>query len=365
MKSRQSIAERILADSFGCPSTLSTEGGFAQCPGIASHTKNTGPKDFRVVLDGAPTGFCFHSACSAAVEEFNKLLRRGIWIAEHGESTAPKNHWNAPAPEPKRAPAAARPHLDLDKIRQFTASSPEISEAWITKRSPIDPATVSPADFLAHLYYDDERILILTDQRSQGDFIAWKRPAELDRPASLTTYRLSQQRGVSAVQSRLPEGGPDGVFFLTNPVTGLWAIKANITPATATTNRKANGIFTRRSQTNVTGWRHFVLESDELPANDWLRVLAHLAIPIAAIYTSGRRSIHALARFPVSTKAEWDAVKKSLTQIACPLGADPAALTAVRLSRLPGCHRNGNLQRLLYLDPDANQNAIRLLPERR
>jgi len=162
MESRQSIAERILADSFGCPSTLSAEGGFAQCPGIASHTKNTGPKDFRVVLDGAPTGFCFHSGCSAAVEDFNKQLRRGIWIAEHGESAPPRNHWNAPAPEPKRAAPAARPHLDLEKIRQFTASSPEISEAWITKRSPIDPDTVSPEDFLAHLYYDDERILILT-----------------------------------------------------------------------------------------------------------------------------------------------------------------------------------------------------------
>ena len=365
MESRQSIAERILADSFASPSYLSAEGGFAQCPGIASHTKGSGPKDFRIVLDGAPTGFCFHSACSGAVEEFNKLLRKHIWIAEHGESAPPKNHWNSPAPEPKRAPAAARPHLDLAKIKQFTHGSPEISEAYIAKRSPIDVSTTSPTDFLNHLFYDDERILILTDQRSQGDFIAWKRPAELDRPAKVATYRLSQSRGVSGIASRLPEGGPDGVFFLTNPVTGLWAVKANLSPPTATTNRATAGAFTRRSQSNVTAWRHFVLESDELPAADWLKVLAHLAIPIAAIYTSGRRSIHALARFPVSSKAEWDAVKKSLIQIACPLGADPAALTAVRLSRLPGCNRNGNLQRLLYLDPDAGKTAIRLLPELR
>jgi len=41
----------------------------------------------------------------------------------------------------------------------------------------------------------------------------------------------------------------------------------------------------------------------------------------------------------------------------CTLGADPKALTAVRLSRLPQCMRGetGKLQELLYLDPDATE----------
>jgi hypothetical protein len=32
-------------------------------------------------------------------------------------------------------------------------------------------------------------------------------------------------------------------------------------------------------------------------------------------------------------------------------GADPGALTPVRLTRLPGCTRGGNEQRLIYLNP--------------
>ena len=87
--------------------------------------------------------------------------------------------------------------------------------------------------------------------------------------------------------------------------------------------------------------------------------------PIAAIYTSGKRSIHALVRYDVASKAEWDAVKKSLLQIVAPLGADPAALTAVRLSRLPGCTRAGEMQRLLYLCPNPQSTALRMLPELR
>jgi hypothetical protein len=115
----------------------------------------------------------------------------------------------------------------------------------------------------------------------------------------------------------------------------------------------------------VQAWRYFVLESDELSAGEWLRVLAHVALPIAAIYTSGGRSIHALVKMEVASKAEWDAVKKTLVEMMCPLGADPAALTAVRLSRLPGCLRGNRMQELLYLNPAPDHRALRLLPELR
>ena len=92
-----------------------------------------------------------------------------------------------------------------------------------------------------------------------------------------------------------------------------------------------------------------------------------LPLPIVAIYTSGGRSHHALARVDAATKEEWDALRDDLVPILCPLGADPAAMTAVRLTRLPGVLRHGKrgadgktlpfpaprLQRLLYLAPQA------------
>ena len=357
--SRQSIAESLLGGAC-----LGPNGGYAPCPGAAQHSKATGPKDFRIILDGAPTASCFHSGCSSAVSTFNLELRRLIWAEEHaGDARHGRDTRREPAPEPKRQTAPARPHLDLDRINDFIRGCPVISEKWLAERSPIDLDTItSPEAFLAHLYREDEKVLIFTDQRSQGDFLAWKKPAELDRPAKVSTYRLSKTKGVSAVASLLPEGAPEGVWFLVQPVSGAWEIKVDVTMATATAPRETNPKYTRRSQQNVTAWRYFVLESDELSANDWLRVLVHSALPIAAIYTSGKRSIHALVKIEVASKSTWDAAKKTLISLVCPLGADPAALTAVRLSRLPGCLRGTELQRLLYLDPSASRSVIRLLP---
>src|SRR5512136_285003 len=52
--------------------------GFCRCPGEAFHTSANGKKDCRVNLDGAPTIFCFHASCSAAVAEANRRLRREL-----------------------------------------------------------------------------------------------------------------------------------------------------------------------------------------------------------------------------------------------------------------------------------------------
>jgi hypothetical protein len=52
--------------------------GFCRCPGEAFHTSGNGKKDCRVNVDGAPTIFCFHASCAAAVAEANRKLRREL-----------------------------------------------------------------------------------------------------------------------------------------------------------------------------------------------------------------------------------------------------------------------------------------------
>ena len=48
------------------------------------------------------------------------------------------------------------------------------------------------------------------------------------------------------------------------------------------------------------------------------------------------------------------------------IGADIAALSAVRLTRLPGCYRGHRLQKLLYLNPRPDGRPIsKLFPMRR
>jgi hypothetical protein len=101
----------------------------------------------------------------------------------------------------------------------------------------------------------------------------------------------------------------------------------------------------------VSQFRYAVLESDSAPVDLWLRALVKLPLPIVAIYTSGGKSVHVLVRLDARTKGEWDELRDRLRGLLVPLGADPGAMTAVRLSRLPFCRRGNKWQRLLFFDP--------------
>ncbi len=382
MTDRASIAEQLLAEMLGGP--VSFDDIFAPCPGRQLHTRPNGRKDFRVMLDGAPTGHCMHGSCADEVAKFNKELRRRIWFAEHGRDAAPRGHWGDGVSAEPKADVKARPAIDMTVIEDFTRGIPELDNEWLQRRSPVDVRSATSEVFFASLYQPGERVLIFTSQWSQGDFL-WcngGRPVDgMDKTDPWHGgWRLAQERGTCAVRSALPKGGREGVWFLGNPASGKWEIIVE-----KKWDEKEGGgkectetpKYTRRSWVNVTAWRYFVLESDSLPAETWLRVLANLPLPIAAVYTSGGRSIHALMRMQVSSKAEWDAVNKNLKQIVCPLGADPAALSAVRLTRLPGCVREGTrdkdgrytryapprMQELLFLNPSPEHKAIRLMQE--
>lgn len=354
---RQRIAEEVLGAPIGAD-------GFARCPGEAAHTGRTGPRDFRVKLDGAPTGSCFHSSCAGSVEEFNRELRRRIGIAEStGEKLPPVMGASVPrAPVAPRAPK--RPPYEPERLAGFAAKCPvTISFEWLADRSPFplpseDMQDATTAEtFLRCLTAPGDRVLIFTRQFSQGDFL-------YDRERG--SFRLGDEPRVKAVPSPIPDGGPEGVWWLVQPVTGQWMPNPN--------NRDGAGNVRlgRRHAQCVTRWPYLLLESDSAPSDLWLRALVQLPLPIVAAYTSGGRSVHALVRVDAASKAEWDAVRDELLPIVCPIGADPAAMTAVRLSRLPGCLRHGKrnrenkierfetprLQRLLWLNPDAPACAI-------
>jgi hypothetical protein len=208
---------------------------------------------------------------------------------------------------------------------------------WFARLSPVPVDGCSAADFLAALYPPGSRVLIFTDFYSQGQFMFWN---------GRGAFRLARRKGVKAVRSELPRGGRDGVWFLNQPVSGEWL------PNPRALDDHGRPKLSRRSEEVVTAWRYLVLESDHAPDNLWLRFLAKIPLPIAAIYTSGGKSIHALVRVDAESKAWWDRYKELIKGLFTIHGADPAAITAVRLTRLPGCMRGDKLQRLLYLNPN-------------
>lgn len=257
--------------------------------------------------------------------------------------------------------------INPQAVADFTAGIPVLDEAWFARRSSVNVSSVDSAGFLSAIFEPEDRVLIFSRYYSQGDFIFWQGHG---------AFRLADERGVQAVKAELPKGGRMGVWYLVQPVSGGWELNG--------TDAHGRPKFTRRSECNVKRWVHVVLESDELEPGLWMRVVAGLRLPIVAIYTSGGRSIHALVRYPVPSKPDWDVAKKTLEKFVCPLGADPGALSAVRLSRLPGCLRFGaerkvegqarpqyeayekpRMQRLLYLNPGAGFEAIFTMRELR
>ena len=194
---------------------------------------------------------------------------------------------------------------------------------FIGERSPVPVDAQDSASFLRWLYprASGESVLIFSLMQSQGQLL----------------WTADQSDAIRNLD--LP-AGPDGVWFLPQPVDGQFHA-----------NPRLGGKRSRRSEESVTAWRYAVLESDEADADEWLRCLIQMPLRIASICESGGRSIHALVRLEAASKADWDAQVRAIKPVLVTLGADPGALSAVRLTRLPQAKRGERLQRLLYLNP--------------
>lgn len=235
-------------------------------------------------------------------------------------------------PLPRVAPAAIKPKAEFrdDKLQRFAVRWRSlVNTAWLADRSQVNPYRLSPEEFLRALY-PEEKVVIFTEQKSQG-------------------------QAVWPIDS-IPVGASDGVWFLSQPVDGCYHPNARVL------DRDGRPRMSRRSEESVTSWRYMVIESDEARARDWMGAVVQLPLAIAALYTSGARSIHALVRVDAPLKNEWDATAQAMKPILVTLGADPKSLSAVRLTRLPGCYRGQVLQKLLYLNPDPKAEAIVSLP---
>lgn len=223
---------------------------------------------------------------------------------------------------------AEKPQFEETALSRFAGElAGNVDLLWLAARSEADPCTVTSKQFLELLYRHGERVVIFTDNKSQGDAV-W--PAD-----------------------PIPERGPHGVWFLAQPVDG----KYHPNPR--------QGTMSRRSEEAVTSWRYFVIESDQANLKQWLAAVVQFPLRIAAIYSSGGRSVHALVKIDARTKGEWDAEREALKNALVILGADPGAMTAVRLTRLPGCWRHRSLQKLLYIHPDPPMRPICEMAPRR
>ena len=289
-------------------------------------------------------------------KKFDNSNKDKHWLREGREDYGQKIQ-GAPA-RPKAYQPPPKPKYDPEVLQRTAAKLGEpVNLLYLANRSALDPALVTSEEFLRRVMRAGDKVLAFNRVNQTGDC-------------------YTQGEAVWPDEA-LPKTGRCGVWWLIQPVDG----KYHPNPRTDTTSR--------RSEESVTRWPYMILESDDAPVMQWMAVLVQLPIKIVAIYSSGGRSVHALVQLDATTKGHWDAIVKGdeLThsesmavgmRVLILNGADRGVLSAVRLSRLPGCFREGKmkdgryekfprpqLQKLLYLNPDPEARPISSMLVRR
>jgi len=244
-----------------------------------------------------------------------------------------------------------KPVFQNDVLESVARGAGGVGIRFLAERSPIDPRDCSPHDFLSALYDPGERVVIFEKFESQGQWLWSEEMGFVSTVISPAALYERAQEPFEQPGKVFDASGPDGVWYLCNPVLGEWKWMEEVASSD-------DPHWSRRFQDCVTAWRYMVLESDKARARDWVAMAVQLPLRIAAIYTSGGKSVHVLIRLDAKTKAQWDEWKDEIKPIVVRLGADAGCMSAVRLTRLPGCLRGQKQQKLLYLNPAPDMTPI-------
>ena len=238
-----------------------------------------------------------------------------------------------------------KPFFTPSKLERFARRCDGFDFADLKARSPLRPHTRTPASFLYALYRPGEKVIVFDIFESQG-------VGTLTRGEDLEPYDATCLNYM-----KKPRPGK-GAWFLANPVDGKTIFLDRLK-----TEKKPDG-RTCRAEENLTAFRYLVLESDKADPLLWLAALVQLPLPIAAVYSSGGKSIHALVRIDARDKQHFLELKAKVARPLVILGADDGAMTAVRLTRLPQCYRaeKDRWQELYFLNPNPSATPICELP---
>jgi hypothetical protein len=106
---------------------------------------------------------------------------------------------------------------------------------------------------------------------------------------------------------------------------------------------------------NVTAFRFALVELDHVPLDLQISLVAKLQLPIAAILTSGGRSVHVWVRIEAKTADEYRATVDKMLRLLARFGVDQQNKNPSRASRFPGAQRvlgavGEGRQQLAYLN---------------
>jgi len=305
--------------------------GFCKCPGEAFHTSANGKKDCRVNVDGAPTIYCFHSSCSAAVAEANRRLRREVnaspWelrlpsgqvlrsgdVLQAGGLVVPREVVKARA---KAEGREAGEQLLLESLRAAAERfRPELFDFF---RWP-----------MAQILEDSP--LLVAERDADDQFRTW-----LKLWPACSTVWIGDVYSSGKPEHRT-HFRPISEWYQIGPVMGNYTCGSSFKPGSC-----------RRSNENLNGHRFLVIESDSLTRDEVGAVFAYLRrrlhYDLHCIIDTAGKSLHAWFDAP-RNKVFENRLKAGLQVFGC----DPKVFTYSQPVRVPGAWRDGKLQRLIWL----------------
>ena len=305
--------------------------GVCRCPGEGLHTHTTRARDCRVSVDGAPTIFCFHASCVAAVAEANRRLRR-----ELGASP-----WAITLPGGRVLRCGDVLQRDgTVRKREVIEGADAAAPSRAGERLILETVRVMAERFKADLFdafrwpFDQvmaDSPLKVCERDAEDQFRTWLKlwPAHCHvwigdvfssgRPEHRTHFR------------------PIADWYQIGPAMGNYTCGSSFRP----------GSFSRCNE-NLNGQRFLVIESDTLPRDEVGAIFAYLNrrlhFSLHAIVDTAGKSLHGWFDAPRGRVTEAR-LKAGLVALGC----DPKVFTSSQPVRVPGAFREGRLQRLVWL----------------
>ncbi|MEO8429344.1 MAG: hypothetical protein ABI651_19810 [Verrucomicrobiota bacterium] len=331
-----SVFGRARAYVYKIPSAI--EGSHGDCQTLA--VANVLVWDFALSISEAlPILHDYNARCSPPWSEAELIHK--LQSAEKQPHTKPRGNLLGDKPSPLRVPEWKRPSSSSPKSQIDPASVVEnflrgfrCEEADLWVASPIRPPedwTKDALALLALLFGPGEQINFVTafTVDKNGKAAPKDKGETVERDALLARWR----------NEGMPRSEAGG-WLRMNPLDG-------------------RGV----ADTNVTALRFALIECDDVPLELQLSLLAKLPLPIAAILTSGGRSLHAWVKVDAAAVEDYRCIVTRMLALLATFGVDSKNKNPARLSRLPGVVRrigaaSDGRQRLLYLNPQPEQTAI-------
>ena len=311
--------------------------GFCRCPGEALHTTKTGKKDCRVSVDGAPTIFCFHATCAAAVAGVNMRLRRELGRAP----------WSLILPDGKiirsgdvlQASGVVLPRKVVKACAK--AAGRDVGEQLVLESLAALAERFKP-ELFEKFYWPfaqilEESPLLVADRDPDEQFRTWLKiwPAH-------SHIWIGDVYSTGKAEHRT-HFRPISDWYQIGPVMGNYTCASAFKPGTF-----------RRSNETIERQRFMVVESDTLAKDEIGAVFAYLQrrlhYRLHCIIDTAGKSLHGWFDVPPNKLME-NRLKVGLTAFGC----DPSVFTQSQPVRVPGAWRNGKLQRLIWVHADGHQ----------